>query len=165
MRTHTIITPRTYLLIGIILLSACQTEPPPPTATPSPVPPTEVPTSTPFVAVGVDITIDLPQGDVDRGQQATLKRGCIACHGTGIGPNYFPSEDLPGIAERATTRISQDDYTGSATSAEQYLFESIVLPSAYVVDGFSDGIMISQSSRLMSAQEVADVIAYLLTLR
>ena len=153
------------ILFTAFVISACQSEPPPPTATPTPLQPTETPTDIPFKAVGTDFTINLPIGDPVAGQKQAGFRGCVACHGTGVGPNWAPSDDLVGIGDRASIRLTQENYTGAATNAEQYLFESIVQPSAHIVEGYTDGIMISQSGRLMSAQDVADVIAYLLTIR
>ena len=152
-------------LFAALLISACQSEPPAPTATPTPDQPTATPTDLPFKAVGTDISIELPVGDELRGEEQAKFRGCLACHGTGLGPHWTANEEMPGIGERAESRYSQENYTGAATSAQQYLFESIVQPSAHVVEGFSDGVMISQSSVIMSGQDVADVISFLLTLR
>jgi hypothetical protein len=165
MTAHRRINTIVFSLLTAIVLSACQTEPPPPTATPTPLPPTATPTKVPFKAVGSDINVALPEGDPEKGLIAAGKRGCTACHGPGIGPAWLPSDEMPGIGERAQTIFTQDDYTGNATSPEQYLFESIVQPSAYIVEPFSDNVMIDQSGILMSAQEMADVIAYLLSLQ
>jgi cytochrome c2 len=165
MTTHRTKNFAILLLLLTLLIGACQSEAPAATATPTLALPTVTPTELPFKAVGTDISIALPEGDINRGQEQAMNRGCITCHGSGIGPDWLPSDELAGIGERAQTRFTQDNYAGAATSAEQYLFESIVLPSAYVVDGFADNIMISLSGRLMDAQEIADIVAYLLTLR
>jgi mono/diheme cytochrome c family protein len=113
-----------------------------------------------FEPVGTDLNVTLPAGDATRGNalfngSAPLadgqQAGCQACHGTGTGP------DLAGVGTRAATRKP-------GLSADQYLHESIMQPSALVVDGFAD-IMPKNFGQRMSAQNLADIIAYLLTLR
>jgi mono/diheme cytochrome c family protein len=76
---------------------------------------------------------------------------CSPCHGdqNGAGPARV------GIAERAATRIP-------GMSAADYIHQSIVDPSAYVVQGFND-IMPKNFSQQFSAQEINDLVAYLLT--
>ena len=72
---------------------------------------------------------------------------------------------MPGIGARAEDRFQASGYTGSATSAEQYLFESIVLPNANVVEGFQANLMPQNYADRLSAQDAADLIAYMLSLR
>jgi mono/diheme cytochrome c family protein len=115
---------------------------------------------------GTDITIELPAGDAATGEQTALGKGCTACHvSTTVGPAWMPSDELPGIGERAETRLSEPDYAGEATSPEQYLFESIVHPDLYVVPGYQPGQMPQGFAESLSQQELADIIAYMLTLR
>jgi mono/diheme cytochrome c family protein len=115
--------------------------------------------------VGVDITIELPEGDPQVGEALAAARGCTACHiATPVGPGWTASATEPGIGERAELRIAQPDYTGTAEDGFQYLFESIVLPNIFVVEGF-EPIMPEEYSETLTAKEVADLIAYMLTLR
>src|SRR5262245_883318 len=124
-------------------------------------------------AVGTDITQKLPAGDAAAGQQVVQAQGCPACHisqgGTTLGPNWQPAADNnnQGIGTRAPERIKAADYKGKATSGDQYLFESIVAPDAYIVPGnatYAPGgqsIMPHDFATKLSAQNMADVIAYL----
>ena len=91
-----------------------------------------------------------PVGDPAAGEQL-FEANCAACHGAenGAGPA------LTGMGERAATRVD-------GMSAEDYLHESIVDPSAYVVDGFAD-IMPKGFADQFSDQELSDLVAYILT--
>jgi mono/diheme cytochrome c family protein len=116
-------------------------------------------------AVGTDITQSLPQGDPAAGQKLAETAGCVACHvTTTTGPAWNPSGDQPGIGTRATTRYTQSDYTGKATSPEQYLFESIVNPSVYLVPSYNN-LMPPTFGTSLTLQDVADLIAYLETIK
>lgn len=131
------------------------------------------------VPVGTDITAGLPAGDVAAGEAAVTTLGCTACHiSTGgaatLGPAWLAAGDPDGqgIGTRAGLRIEAADYAGAATTPEQYLFESIVSPDAYIVPGNAtyvnaangQSIMPHTYATAMSAQHMADVIAYLQSL-
>jgi hypothetical protein len=67
----------------------------------------------------------------------SLPAQCVACHmvgGTGgaVGP------DLSHVATTAGERVSDPRYGGAATTAEEYLRESVAEPSAYIVAGFEN---------------------------
>jgi cytochrome c553 len=60
-------------------------------------------------------------------------------------------------AARAGSRVS-------GQSAEAYLRESIKIADAFSVDGFSAGVMPAALGDDLSEQQLADLVAYLLTL-
>lgn len=74
-----------------------------------------------------------PVGDPDRGRQIfedTKRVRCIACHS--LDSNVFRAGPvLKGISERAGERDPD-------LSAVEYLQQSILEPSAYIVEGFDD---------------------------
>lgn len=117
--------------------------------------------------VGTDIQVSLPSGDPDRGQAlAEGALGCVSCHAlTTVGPAWAPEGTVPGIGERATTRFTQSDYTGNATTPEEYLIESIVLPNVYIVEGYQPNIMVGNFGDRISLQDMADLLAYLQSIR
>jgi len=116
-------------------------------------------------AVGTDISQTLPEGNAQAGEALATSAGCVGCHiTTTTGPAWNPTGGQPGIGERAATRYIEADYTGAATSTEQYLLESIVNPGVYLVPGYQD-IMPKTFSESLTAQDAADLIAYLLTLK
>jgi len=129
-------------------------------ATDTPVPTdTSVPTQTPPPTDPLEI------GDPERGREiyetgggVIVGGGCIECHSldgsvkTNVG-RAAPS--FQGISERAGDRVPE-------LSAVDYLRQSIVDPSAYVVEGFSDSM--PKSFRfLLSEEDVDAVVAFLLT--
>jgi mono/diheme cytochrome c family protein len=123
--------------------------------------PTAAPAAT-GQGVGTALDTPLPAGVADNGQKLFTSQGCAACHSLEpdkkiVGPS------LAGIATQAGDIIQKPDYKGKATSAELYIRESIVQPSAYVVPSFVDGIMPQDFGKKLSAQDLADLIAFLLT--
>jgi mono/diheme cytochrome c family protein len=116
--------------------------------------------------VGTDITVELPEGVPTNGETLATAKGCVVCHvSTATGPAWQPTADTPGIGDRAVTRPTVSDYTGAAKSPQQYLLESIVSPNVYVVPGFSPSIMPQSYGDTLTAQEAADLIAYMLTIK
>lgn len=94
------------------------------------------------------ITGDTPE---ERGEQLFISIGCNACHSldaetTIVGPS------LVGIADRAGTRTS--------LSADDYMRESINDPSAFIVEGFTNSMVVPK----LPADQVEDLIAYISTL-
>lgn len=127
----------------------------------------EVPTLPEGPTVGTDITKELPGGDPQNGEKLTISLGCTACHAIsadGIGPYWPSTPEEPGISDRAELRISQPDYTGNAEDAYQYLFESIVIPDAFLVADY-DNLMPNNYATTLTDQDMADLIAYLLTIK
>lgn len=97
----------------------------------------------------------LPAGQASGGEQVFSSAGCVACHS--LEPDVkIVGPSLAGVATRAATR--KPDYP-----PEIYLYESITNPNAYVVEGFPASTMPQTFKQTLSAQQLADVIAFLLT--
>jgi len=100
------------------------------------------------------------QGDATRGAEL-FTHGvndappCISCHSLGQSP-FSLGPKMTGISQRAGQRVP-------GLSAEAYLRQSILEPSAFVVSGFRD-IMYPNFKDKLTEQDVADLIAYLETL-
>jgi mono/diheme cytochrome c family protein len=110
-------------------------------------------------------TID-PQeiGDPERGREIFENGGeidlieCSSCHSLDgtvkeSGLHKYPS--LQGVSERAGDRVSE-------LTAVEYLRQSILDPSAYVVEGYEDNMEKGYKYGL-SEEEVDDLVAFLLT--
>jgi mono/diheme cytochrome c family protein len=98
----------------------------------------------------------LPKGNAEDGEQVFNGEGnCSACHATSsemrlVGPS------LIGIGSRAASYEP-------GLAAETYLWESIVRPDAYVVNGYPASVMPAGFGQWLSEQQIADLVAYLLT--
>lgn len=126
----------------------------------------EVPPTPSGPVVGTDITKTLPEGDVAQGEALATSLGCTACHiAAPTGPAWLPTGSEPGMGTRAETRVTQPDYTGEAEDAHQYLFESIVAPDVYVVPNFPPGIMPQTYGNQLTDEDMANLIAYLLSIK
>lgn len=95
----------------------------------------------------------MPDGDVVNGE-AVFAANCMGCHsldGTaGAGPS------VAGMAARAGDTVE-------GVSAYDYLYDAIVNPGLYVVEGYADFMPPTYGEALNEA-EINDLIAYLMTL-
>lgn len=72
-----------------------------------------------------------------RGIEVYRQQYCGLCHRLDraeTGGTFGPSHN--GFAAIAAQRIQADDYTGHATTAAEYVRESIVDPNVYIVPGY-----------------------------
>jgi nitric oxide reductase subunit C len=114
----------------------------------------------------------LPPGDPAQGEKlfrrtllgARPEPGCITCHSLTLA-TVLLGPSLADVATRSTTTIQQADYKGQAASVEQYLQESISAPNVYLAPGFAPDVMRPTFAAELSSQEIADLVAFLLTLK
>jgi mono/diheme cytochrome c family protein len=141
-------------------------ETPTPEATATPLPsPTALP-STLAEMTPEQIYADLPaeiaaffpdQADPRAGEQLALTSGCTACHSmepgvVQIGPSWY------GAGDHAVTRVP-------GVSPALYLYTSITQPNEHLVEGFQPNLMPQIYDQTMSDEQMANLVAYLLTLR
>jgi mono/diheme cytochrome c family protein len=102
---------------------------------------------------------NLPTGDASRGAELFTQSiggapACSSCHT--LNGNVLVGPSFQGYVDVAGTRVE-------STSAEDYTHMSIIQPAAYIVSGFGNS-MYTQYGQRLSPQEIADLVAYLLTL-
>jgi len=117
--------------------------------------------------MGTEIRVALPPGDPEAGRalaEGTL--ACAACHILApVGPAWAATEEQPGLAVRAGLRIGEGGYLGEATTAEEYLIESVIRTNAYFVPGYETTPMPTNFGERITLQNMADLLAYMLTFR
>jgi mono/diheme cytochrome c family protein len=94
--------------------------------------------------------------------QIFAKAQCVSCHtipgipgATGtIGPKLVEGTNAPN-------RIKDKEYKGTAKSTPEYIMESIVNPSAYVVKPFPDNTMPKVFGQKLSAGALKKIVDYL----
>jgi cytochrome c2 len=101
-------------------------------------------------------------GNSANGEKLFASQGCAACHSLTegekiIGPSLFHA------GQTALKHIQDATYKGKAKTAEEYIRESIVEPNTYVVSGFPAGVMVQDFGKKLSAQDMDDLVAFLMT--
>jgi len=109
------------------------------------------------VAEPTQVETVLP-GDPEAGRELFITLGCTVCHTISSIPEAIgllgPNQDR--LATTAANRVE-------GLSAEEYIRQSILDPSAFIVEGFFD-LMPSNFGDLLSEEELNDLVAFLLTL-
>lgn len=101
------------------------------------------------------VTALLERANPANGEAVTVTYGCTACHVAGAPHGLAPA--FAGVADIAATRHPP-------LTAAEYIYQSIVHPTAHIVEGFANSMPQDFATR-MSDQELADVLAYLLEQR
>jgi len=128
------------LLISLMMLSGCESEPP----------------KIAFDELDLSVA-DAGSGEKLFGQANNDAPSCASCHsveGSG-GGDIGPS--LAGIANVAGERVD-------GQSAEEFLYWSILRPSKHLTAGYSN-LMYANYEDALEAADIADLIAYLMTLK
>lgn len=117
----------------------------------------------PVVTVGTDVpaivtTLASLPGDPVSGQSLYngARYACAGCHSNAaVAP---PTENTyPALL--SGERLADPALAGY--TPDQYLVESIVAPNTYIVPGYAPGAMPQNFGERLSAQELADIIAYI----
>lgn len=99
------------------------------------------------------------EGVVREPQDLYLAMACLGCHNANedqTDSNRGPLGPHQGnLHETAPTRVD-------GLSAEEYVYQSIVEPGAYVVDGYTDGQMPMDFADKMTEEEIQGLVAWLL---
>lgn len=110
-----------------------------------------------------DNVTDLPEGNSDNGAGLYVSYGCVGCHGDPTVEGSNPVGPwLGNIHTDGATRID-------GTSAEQYIYESVLHPNDFIApvcangNPCAEGIMPQDFATRMSLQDLADIIAYLMS--
>jgi cytochrome c2 len=108
---------------------------------------------------------DLPEGDAANGEAQYSAYACTACHGDPATPgSNAVGPHLGNIGNDAATRVDGE-------SAEQYIYDSILNPDKFIAPDCPNApctepslMTSSDFGGRMSPQDMADLIAYYMTL-
>ncbi|MEZ4863951.1 MAG: c-type cytochrome [Caldilineaceae bacterium] len=126
-------------------------------AAPTPAPPklAELTPDQIYAGLPADLLQAVQSADIGGAETIALKYGCVGCHSTDptevkTGPTWH------NVGDTAITRVPGE-------SPAEYLHQSIINPNAYVVNGYPSNVMPQTFSDQMSQDELATMIAYLLS--
>ena len=91
--------------------------------------------------------------EAQAGEQV-FSNNCAICHAT-AADTIIRGPSMVGLVPRAGERVTGQD-------ARTYIYNSILRPSDFVVDGFED-VMPSTLAKTMTGEELDAVVTYLLT--
>ena len=83
---------------------------------------------------------------------------CITCHAIEPGMETGTGQSLSNIGNRAGSAVA-------GQSAEEYLRTAIVNPDAFLSGGYQEGIMYRGYAQALTARQIDDLVAYMLTLK
>jgi len=97
----------------------------------------------------------LPGGNPEAGNAVFAAKGCPGCHSLEAGVKIV-GPSLKGV-------VGETEKRRAGYPPEIYFYESVTRPGAFIVPGFQDGLMPKNFKETLTPQELADVIAFLMT--
>lgn len=106
------------------------------------------------------------QGDAGNGRKVFMNRklgNCLACHANSdMNDQSFHGEVGP-VLDGVASRWSEEELRGILVNSKM-MFEGTIMPAFYREAGFTRNLKSFEGKTIMSAQQIEDVLAYLLTL-
>ena len=116
-------------------------------------------------AIGVTLTAQV--GDPAAGRKVFMNRkqgNCLACHANeDMSDQSFHGEVGPAL-DGVADRWEAAELRGIVVNSKM-MFEGTIMPAFYKDSGFERNLKKFQGKSILNAQQVEDVVAYLLTLK
>jgi sulfur-oxidizing protein SoxX len=116
-------------------------------------------------AIGVTLTVQA--GDPAAGRKVFMNRkqgNCLACHANeDMSDQSFHGEVGPAL-DGVADRWEAAELRGIVVNSKM-MFEGTIMPAFYKDGGFERNLKKFQGKSILNAQQVEDVVAYLLTLK
>ena len=126
-----------------------------------------MPANVVFNAGAVGATLTAQAGDPVAGRNVFLNRklgNCLACHANeDMSDQSFHGEVGPAL-DGVADRWEEAELRGIVVNSKM-MFEGTIMPAFYKDGGFERNLKKFQGKSILSAQQVEDVVAYLLTLK
>lgn len=106
-------------------------------------------------------------GDVVEGRVAFANRklgNCLACHSNSEMPEQLFHGQVAPTLDGAGERWSEAELRGIVSNSKM-TFEGTIMPGFYVDTGLSRPLKGFEDASILTAQQVEDVVAYLMTLK
>lgn len=106
-------------------------------------------------------------GDPAMGRKVFMDRklgNCLACHENADMPEQPFHGEVGPMLDGVGDRWSQADLRGIVSNAKE-MFPETIMPGFYVDAGFNRTLSKFDGKSILTAQQVEDVVAYLLTLK
>jgi sulfur-oxidizing protein SoxX len=120
-----------------------------------------------FTNGAVEAALTATAGDAANGRKvfANRKQGnCLACHmNSDMAEESFHGEVGPPMDEVAD-RWTEAELRGIVTNSKM-MFEGTIMPAFYVDSGYTRPLDEFAGKSILTAQQVEDVVAYLMTLK
>ncbi|MEX0829398.1 MAG: c-type cytochrome [Nitrospirales bacterium] len=91
-----------------------------------------------------------------------VQSGCAVCHTI---PGIEPAQGRQGpklvLGTNGPNRLADSNYQGAAESVREYIQESILSPSVYIVPGYSDRVMPRWYGKRLNAKSLDRIAHYL----
>ncbi len=126
-----------------------------------------MPANVVFNAGAVGATLTAQAGDPAVGRKVFMNRklgNCLACHANeDMSDQSFHGEVGPAL-DGVADRWEEAELRGIVVNSKM-MFEGTIMPAFYKDGGFERNLKKFQGKSILSAQQVEDVVAYLLTLK
>lgn len=84
--------------------------------------------------------------------------GCVTCH------SLQPDEVIVGPSLAGFAEEAEEEGEAEGMSAEEFVRQSIVDPDAEVMEGFNEGVMPGNYGDVLSAEQLDNLVEFLLSL-
>ena len=126
-----------------------------------------VPANVVFNDGAIGVTLTAQAGDPAAGRKVFMNRkqgNCLACHANeDMSDQSFHGEVGPAL-DGVADRWEAAELRGIVVNSKM-MFEGTIMPAFYKDDGFERNLKKFQGKSILNAQQVEDVVAYLLTLK
>ena len=120
-----------------------------------------------FTDGAVEGSLSGKAGDAAEGRKVFMARklgNCLACHENSDIPEQPFHGEVGPMLDGAGDRWSEAELRGIVANAKE-VFPDTIMPGFYVDAGFNRTLEKFEGKSILSAQQVEDVVAYLLTLK